>query len=79
MAIAKALEMVSGRIEDTEAFLSALRKVNLPVTPQGLINFDQKQNVVFDLWAIRIAEKDSAPTLQLIEGIAKRVTQDWPK
>lgn len=79
MAIAKALEMVGGKIEDTEAFLSALRKVNLPATPQGWIHFDQKQNVVFDLWAIKIAERDSVPTLQLIEGIAKRVTQDWPK
>jgi branched-chain amino acid transport system substrate-binding protein len=79
MAIATALETVGGKIEDTEAFLSALRKVNLPVTPQGLIHFDQKQNVVFDLWAVKIAEKSSSPTLQLIEGIAKRVTQDWPK
>jgi branched-chain amino acid transport system substrate-binding protein len=77
MAIVAALEAVKGKVEDKAAFLAALRKVNLPVTPQGPFRFDDKQNVVFDLTAARIAERGGAIVPQVIEKIATGVDQNW--
>ncbi len=50
-----ALKKVDGKIEQTERFLSALRKLNLD-TPRGPIRFDKYQNAITNVYLLK-AEK----------------------
>lgn len=71
MAIAAALEAVKGKIEDQDAFLAALRKVKL-ATPMGPFRFDDKQNVIFDLYATRVVERNGVIMPETIERMGDR-------
>lgn len=77
MAIARALEAVGGKIENKAEFLAALRKVDLPVTPQGPFRFDEKQNVVFDLSLVKIVDRGGQLVPELVTRIAPGVDQNW--
>lgn len=57
MAISAALEAIGGKIEDKAAFIAALRKVRMK-TPMGAFRFDDKQNVIFDLYLMKVEERD---------------------
>lgn len=74
MAIATALEAVGGKVEDKAAFLAALRKVRL-TTPMGPFHFDDKQNVVFDLYLTRVVERDGLVEPETVEIMARDVDQ----
>ena len=50
--IAAAIEAVNGKVDDKNALLTALQgRTRNP--PLGHFRFDQKQNVIFDLWLPR--------------------------
>jgi len=77
MALAKAIEAVNGRVENKAELLAALRRVNLPSTPQGPFRFDDKQNVVFNLYAVKIVDRGGKPVPELVAPIASGVDQNW--
>jgi branched-chain amino acid transport system substrate-binding protein len=74
MAIAAALEAVNGKIEDKDAFLAALRKTRL-ATPMGPFRFDDKQNVIFDLYALKVVEQDGVLKQESMGYMARDVDQ----
>jgi branched-chain amino acid transport system substrate-binding protein len=74
MAVGEALRSIDGKIEDTDAFLAALGRIKLE-TPMGPFRFDDKRNIVFDLYASRVVAEDGKPILKPIERIATDVDQ----
>src|SRR3989441_11119619 len=44
-AVAEALKVVNGKVEDKDAFMAALRRVEFN-SPKGVVRLDQFQNVV---------------------------------
>jgi branched-chain amino acid transport system substrate-binding protein len=73
--IVKALEAVGGKIEDREAFMKALRTVRFEA-PRGPIYFDDHQNVVFNTFIQRVAQKDGKYNNIVVDMIPK-VDQYW--
>jgi len=55
--IAQALETVRGAIENREAFLAALKKVEVDA-PRGKVKLDAYQNVVHPIYIRRVEKKD---------------------
>ena len=76
VAIVKALEAVGGRVEDTQGFLQALRKVGFN-SPQGPFRFDENQNLVFNLYATRVEKAGGKLVRSIVEKIADNVDQFW--
>ena len=76
-AISTAIEKIGGKIEDKEAFLAALRKSDLPDTPMGHFRFDDKQNVIFDVYLTKVVQKDNTYVPVVVEKIASGVDQFW--
>lgn len=77
MAVAEAIRKVNGNVEDTDGFLKALRAVSLKETPQGPFRFDDKQNVVFNLYAAKVEKQGQAFNPIIVKQIATEVTQNW--
>ncbi len=78
MAIAAAIEAVNGKIEDKNAFLAALRKIDLPTTPLNRFRFDAKQNVIFDMAVTRVESRNGGPNLPWkIDTLITGVDQFW--
>jgi branched-chain amino acid transport system substrate-binding protein len=75
--IATAIEAVNGKIEDKDKFLAALHKVKLDTSPMGAVHFDDKQNIVFDMHASRVQQRDGAYIPVVIEKLASGVDQFW--
>jgi branched-chain amino acid transport system substrate-binding protein len=61
--IAEAVKAVGGKVEDREAFLAALRKVELPDAIRGPIKLDTRGNPIQNVY-IRRVERNSAGELQ---------------
>ena len=61
--IAEAVKAVGGKVEDREAFLAALRKVELPDAIRGPIKLDARGNPIQNVY-IRRVERNSAGELQ---------------
>ncbi len=74
-AVIEALKAVKGKIEDKEAFLSALRKVKFEA-PIGPFRFDDHQNVVFNVHIRRVEKKDGIYMNVVTEKIPD-VDQYW--
>jgi branched-chain amino acid transport system substrate-binding protein len=74
MAISAALEAIGGKVEDKAAFLAALRKVKL-TTPMGPFRFDDKQNIIFDLYVLQVVERDGLIRPEMVEVMARDVDQ----
>jgi branched-chain amino acid transport system substrate-binding protein len=77
MAIASAIESVNGKVEDKDALLTALRKVELASSPLGHFRFDQKQNVIFDLVVTKVEARDGVYLPYTIDKLASNVSQFW--
>jgi branched-chain amino acid transport system substrate-binding protein len=73
-AITAALEAINGDVENKEAFLRALKNVKL-LTPIGPFEFDEKQNVVFDLYLSKVVQKGGNYELEIAEPMMRRVNQ----
>jgi branched-chain amino acid transport system substrate-binding protein len=55
--IVKALDAVKGRIENQEAFLAALRKVEVDA-PRGKVRLDAFQNPIHTIYVFRVEKRD---------------------
>lgn len=61
-------------MENKQEFLKALKAVKLQ-TPIGPFEFDDKQNVVFDLYLGKVVQKDSGYDLEIADKMMRRVDQ----
>ena len=75
--LAAALEAVNGKIEDKDKFLAALRNVKLDTSPMGAVRFDDKQNIIFDMYVSRVEHRDGLYIPVVLETLAKGVDQFW--
>lgn len=75
MVVAKALEAVGGNIEDTEAFIKAMEKVELEA-PRGPIKFDKYRGVVNDMYITEVKKVDGKLVNAVIDKVVG-VTQFW--
>ncbi|MDF1551692.1 MAG: ABC transporter substrate-binding protein [Deferrisomatales bacterium] len=73
--IAMALEAVKGDIENTDAFLAALRKVKFNA-PRGPFAFDESQNVILPVH-IRRVDKVGGTYQNTVLDTIPDVDQDW--
>ena len=73
MVICAALKKVDGNIEDTNAFLQAMKGIKIK-SPMGLINFDKNQNVIKDV-QIRRVEKVGDAIQNIVLEIIPQVHQ----
>ncbi len=55
--VIQALKDIKGRAEDRDAFIGALRKVQLK-GPMGMASFDDHQGMVADFYVLKVAKKD---------------------
>jgi branched-chain amino acid transport system substrate-binding protein len=77
-AIARAIAAVDGRIEDKDKFLAALRQVKF-TSPAGPFRFDDKQNIVFDMYLVKNVKQDGKFMPHTVEKIAGDVDQFWQR
>jgi branched-chain amino acid transport system substrate-binding protein len=75
--VAQAIEAVGGNVEDKDKFLAALKAVKLTDSPMGPARFDDKQNIVFDMYVTRVQQRDNLFIPHVIETLAKDVDQFW--
>jgi branched-chain amino acid transport system substrate-binding protein len=75
-AIMRAIAAVDGKVEDKDRFLAALRKVRFD-SPAGEFKFDDKQNIVLDMYLLRNVKKDGKVVPHMVEKIASGVDQFW--
>jgi branched-chain amino acid transport system substrate-binding protein len=74
MALAAALESIKGDVENKANLLGALKKVTFK-SPSGTFRFDEKQNVIFDFYLGRVAEKNGDFAIDVVEPVMKNVNQ----
>jgi len=72
----QALEKVSGKVEDTDAFLKALRAVSIPDAPGGPIRLDRYGNPVHNVYIRKVERKDGRLQNIVIHTI-ENVSQFW--
>jgi branched-chain amino acid transport system substrate-binding protein len=72
----KAMEKVQGKIEDKDAFMKALRSLDLPETPLGPVKIDQYGNPVFNTY-IRKVEKGANGLTNKVIHTYTGTTQFW--
>ena len=71
-----ALKKVNGRIEEHDAFVTALRKDHVPTTIRGPVSFDDFGNVVGNVYIRKVAKKDGRLVNQVIKTYPN-VSQFW--
>ena len=74
--VAAGLEKVDGKSDDKEAFVKALRSVELKDTPRGPIKFDHLGNAVGDVFIRKCERKDGKLTNTIIKTYPN-VSQFW--
>jgi branched-chain amino acid transport system substrate-binding protein len=74
--VAAGLEKSGGKADDKEAFVKALRAVDLKDTPRGPIKFDHFGNVIGDFY-IRHLEKANGKYVNKTVKTYKNVSQFW--
>jgi len=62
----EAIRQVKGKVEDKEAFLAALRKVQLK-GPMGMTSFDEHQGMIGDFYLLKV-QKGADGKLQNVCG-----------
>ena len=76
MVVAAGLEKSNGKSDDKEAFVKALRSVDLKDTPRGVIKFDHFGNVVGDFFVRRV-EKVNGKLVNKTVKTYHNVSQFW--
>ncbi len=66
--VVQALKEIQGRAEDREAFVAALRKIQLR-GPMGMASFDERQGMVADFYVLKVVRKDGRLQNECIERI----------
>src|SRR5450631_2511753 len=74
--VAAALEKANGKSDDKEAFVKALRSVDLKDTPRGNIKFDHLGNVIGDFFVRRV-EKVNGKLVNKTLKTYHNVSQFW--
>ena len=74
--IAQAATAIKGKVEDREAFLTALRKVEIPDAPRGPIRLDAHGNPVQNIY-IRKVEKKDGELWNTVVHTYPNVSQFW--
>src|SRR5438093_377560 len=72
----QALEKVSGKVEDTDAFLKALRGVTIADAPGGPIRLDKYGQPIHNIYIRRVERKDGRLQNTVIHTI-ENVSQFW--
>jgi branched-chain amino acid transport system substrate-binding protein len=72
----QALQKVSGRVEDTDAFLKALRGVSIADAPGGPIRLDRHGNPVHNVYVRRVERKDGR-LQNVVVHTFEHVSQFW--
>ena len=72
----QALEKVSGKVEDTDAFLKALRAVSIPDAPGGPIRLDKYGNPVHNVYIRKVERKDGR-LQNIVTHMIENVSQFW--
>jgi len=72
----QALEKVSGKVEDTDAFLKALRAVSIPDAPGGPIRLDKYGNPVHNVYIRKVERKDGR-LQNIVTHTIENVSQFW--
>jgi branched-chain amino acid transport system substrate-binding protein len=75
MILHRAIEAVKGKVEDKEAFLAALRKMQIEA-PRGHLQFDSYQNSVQNYYILKVEKKGKEYQNTVIETIPN-VSQFW--
>jgi branched-chain amino acid transport system substrate-binding protein len=76
LMLEQALKDVKGKIEDKQAFMAALRKVQLASDPRGNITLDALGNPVMDIYVRKVVRANG----KLVNSVVKtypQVTQFW--
>ncbi len=66
--VIQALKDIKGRAEDREAFIAALRKVQMK-GPMGMASFDESQGMVGDFYVLKVVKKNGKLQNSCIERI----------
>ena len=74
--IEAALAKTGGKADDPDAFVKAVRSVTLADTPRGPIGFDDRGNVVIDVY-VRRAEKTAGRIVNKTIKTYHKVSQFW--
>ena len=76
LMLEKALQAVHGKIEDKDAFMKALRSVELTNDPRGTIKLDEYGNPVMPIYIRKVERKDGRLTNTVIKTYPA-VSQFW--
>ena len=74
--INEAAQAVGGKVEDREAFLAALRKVEIPDAPRGPIKLDSYGNPIQNIYVRKVEKKDGELWNTVIQTFPA-VSQFW--
>jgi branched-chain amino acid transport system substrate-binding protein len=72
----QALKTVNGKVEDRNAFMAALRNVQVPNDPRGEVRLDALGNPVMDVY-IRKVERKNGKLVNTVVKTYPAVTQFW--
>ena len=75
MVLHRAIEAVKGKVEDKEAFLAALRKMEIEA-PRGHVKFDSYQNSVQNYYLLKVEKKGAEYQNTVIDSVPN-VSQFW--
>ena len=73
--IAQALDAIKGNVENQEAFLAALRKVEVDA-PRGKVKLDAYNNPIHPVYVLKVEKKGGALQNSVI-GASPNVSQFW--
>jgi branched-chain amino acid transport system substrate-binding protein len=76
LMLEQALKDVKGKIEDKQAFMAALRKVQLTNDPRGKISLDALGNPIMDIY-IRKVERKNGKLVNAVIKTYPQVSQFW--
>jgi branched-chain amino acid transport system substrate-binding protein len=74
-AIVEAINAIGGKVEDSQSFVAALRKVSF-AAPRGPFKFDANQNVVENVYITQV-EKVGDRILNVVKDVIPNVDQKW--
>lgn len=73
--ITRALEEIDGNVEDTEAFLEAVRKVEFSDTPMGPLKLDEYDNPIQNIYIRRVELRDDGRLWNVVIKTIPAVSQ----
>ena len=76
LMLEQALKDVKGNIEDKNAFMAALRAVQLPNDPRGKVTLDALGNPIMDIYIRKVEKKDGKLSNVVIKTYPA-VSQFW--